>query len=222
VTLKKNYAHGVFLRANYTRGKSIDTNSGLNYAGAGGYQGAQNSLDLGAERGLSDFDIRNVFSLSLIWRPMLTNNFFLRDWQLASSTTAYSGQPFTPYVSGSTADLGEATRPNRLSNGSLSNPTPTDWFNVAAFVAVPDSAYAYGNSGRNILEGPGTLSINLSLSREFKLRERNRLQLRWEVFNATNHTNFNLPNDAIDKANAGTITGNKPARIMQIGMRYAF
>jgi outer membrane receptor protein involved in Fe transport len=210
VTLKKNYAHAVFLRANYTRGKSIDTNSGLNYAGAGGYQGAQNSLDLGAERGLSDFDVRNVFSLSLIWRPM------------ASSATAYSGQPFTPYVSGSTADLAQATRPNRLSNGSLSNPTPTDWFNVAAFVAVPDSAYAYGNSGRNILEGPGTLAINLSLSREFKLRERNRLQLRWEVFNATNHTNFNLPNDAIDKANAGTITGNKPARIMQIGMRYAF
>ena len=222
VTIRKRLEHGLMFRANYTYGKSIDTNSGLNYAGNGGYQGAQNSMDLVAERGLSDFDIRHVFSMNFAWRPDFSRNLFVRGWQLAGSGTAYSGQPFTPYISGSSADLGEATRPDRIANGSLPNPTVSDWFNLAAFVAVPDSAFRYGNSGRNILEGPGTVAINLSLSREFQIRERNRAQFRWEVFNATNHTNFNLPNDALDKANAGTITGNKPARIMQLALRYSF
>jgi outer membrane receptor protein involved in Fe transport len=222
VTLKKRFDHGLFFRANYTYAKSIDDQSGLNYAGAGGFQGAQNSLNLNSERGLSDFDIRNSFSMNFAWRPSFSRNFLARDWQLAGSGTAYSGQPFTPYVSAATIDLGQATRPNRLANGSLPNPTVSDWFNLNAFAIVPDSAYAFGNSGRNILEGPGTLAINLSLSREFVIRERNRFQFRWEVFNFTNHTNFNLPNDALDKANAGTITGNKPARIMQLALRYQF
>jgi len=60
------------------------------------------------------------------------------------------------------------------------------------------------------------------LSREFSIREHNRLQFRWETFNVSNHTNLQLPNDALDKANAGTIIKNKPARVMQLGLRYQF
>jgi hypothetical protein len=222
VTLRKRFEHGLFFRANYTFGKSIDTNSGLNYAGAGGYQGAQNSNDLLAERGRSDFDIRHVFSMNFAWQLPFNRNLLVKGWQLAGSGTAYSGQPFTVVVSAGSADLAQATRPDRLANGSLPNPSPTLWFNPAAFALVPDSAFRFGDSGRNILDGPGTLSINLSLSREFHIRERVRAQLRWETFNVTNHTDFQLPNDTLDKANAGTITGNKPARVIQLGLRLQF
>src|ERR1035438_8595562 len=51
VTVRKSVNRFMFFRANYTYGKSIDDNSGLNYAGNGGYQGAQNSMDTLAERG---------------------------------------------------------------------------------------------------------------------------------------------------------------------------
>lgn len=222
VTLRKRFEHGLFFRANYTYAKSIDENSGLNYAGDGGYQGAQNSLDPKAERGRSDFDIRNVFSMNFAWKLPFRQHLLIRGWQLAGSGTAYSGQPFTPQLSGPSADLAQATRPDRLANGSLPNPSVSRWFDLSAFAIVPDSAFRYGNSGRNILDGPGTVAINLSLAREFAIRERNRLQFRWETFNVTNHTNLNLPNDTLDKANAGTITAAKPARIMQLGMRYQF
>jgi hypothetical protein len=87
---------------------------------------------------------------------------------------------------------------------------------------VPDTAFRFGNSGRNILTGPGSVAMNFALSRNFQLRERTRLQVRWETFNVTNHVNFQLPADALDKANAGTITAANPARVMQLGARIDF
>ncbi|HKE21195.1 MAG TPA: carboxypeptidase-like regulatory domain-containing protein [Bryobacteraceae bacterium] len=222
VTVRKRFTHGLFFRANYTFGKSIDENSGLNYAGDGGFQGAQNSLAPFLERGRSDFDMRHVFSMNFAWQVPVRGSRLIRGWQLAGSGTAYSGQPFTPQLSGPSIDLAQATRPDRLLSGTLPNPSPAMWFNLNAFAIVPDTAYRYGTSGRNILDGPATVAINLSLSKSFQIRERAKAQFRWETFNVTNHTDLNLPNDTLDKANAGTITGNKPPRVMQLGLRLAF
>ncbi len=115
-----------------------------------------------------------------------------------------------------------ATRPDRIAAGTLPNPSPNQWFDLAAFPIVPDNAFRFGNSGRDILDGPGTVNINLALAREFRIRERSRAQFRWETFNVTNHSNLSLPNIVLDKANAGTITTNKPARVIQLGLRYEF
>jgi hypothetical protein len=222
VTVRKRITNGLFFRANYTYGKSIDNNSGLNYAGAGGYQGAQNSLDLNAERGLSDFDSRHVFSMNFAYMLPFRGFALIRGWQLAGSGQARSGQPFTPQYSGPSSDLAQATRPDRLLNGSLSDPSPTMWFNLNAFQSVPDSAYRYGNSGRNILEGPGSATINFSLSKTFRVGERIKTQFRWEAFNVLNRANFQLPADTLDKANAGTITSAGSGRQMQLGLRCSF
>jgi hypothetical protein len=221
ITVRKRFEHGLFFRANFTHGKSIDENSGLNYAGSGGYQGAQNSLDVNAERGLSDFDMRNVFSMNFAYLLPL-RGVLVRGWQLAGSGMIHSGQPFTPQYSSPSIDLAEATRPDRLLNGSVPNPSATMWFNLSAFQSVPDSAYRFGNSGRNILAGPGSVAINLSLSKQFRIGERARAQFRWETFNTTNHTNFQLPADTLDKSNAGSITSAGAARVMQIGLRCQF
>jgi hypothetical protein len=224
VTVKKRLANGLFFRVNYTYAKSIDDNSGLNYAGdGGGFNGAQNSLDIAAERGRSAFDIRQVFSMTFSWRilPSL-HNIALRGWQLAGTGTAYSGAPFTPYTSSASIDLGEAARPNRLANGSLQNPSVNDWFNLNSFAIVPNSAFAFGNSGRNILSGPGKVAMNLAFSRNFQIRERMRLQLRFEGFNVSNHANFQLPADDLSKANAGTISKADAGRVLQLGARIDF
>jgi hypothetical protein len=222
LTVRKRLQHGLIFRANYTYGKSIDVNSGLNYAGDGGYQGAQNSYDLNSERGRSDFDIRHVFSMNFAWRLPFNQHLVTRGWQLSGSGTIYSGQPFTPQLTGPSNDLAQATRPDRIATGTIPNPSANLWFNVGAFPIVPDSAFRFGNSGRNILDGPGTVAVNLCLAREFRIGERSRAQFRWETFNVTNHTDLSLPNVALDKANAGTIIKNKPARVMQLGLRYQF
>jgi hypothetical protein len=160
--------------------------------------------------------------MNFAWQLPFRQNVVVRGWQLAGSGTVYSGQPFTPQLSGPSNDLAQATRPDRLSNGALDNPTANLWYDVGAFAIVPDSAYRYGNSGRNILDGPSATNINLALSKWFQLAERARGQFRWETFNTTNHANLNLPAVSIDKSNAGTITKAKPARVMQLGLRVEF
>jgi hypothetical protein len=96
-------------------------------------------------------------------------------------------------------------RPNRLGEGSVSDPDRSLWFDPTAF-AVPGQ-YQFGNSGRNILRGPSFGAADWALAKSFPFTERSRLQLRWEVFNAFNGTNLGNPVTGIDSSLAGRITG---------------
>jgi hypothetical protein len=240
ITVRKKFDHGLFFRANYTYGKSIDVASGFNFSGNGGYKGAQNSQDPNAERGRSDFDRRHVFSANFVYKLPINKTVVLRGWQLAGSSTIYSGAPFTPQLGVPSQDGGGATRPNRLSPGDVnpangnvcSDPsqfqaTTAAYFDVNCFYTptwngLPNILGIFGNSGRNILDGPSNFVVNLALSRTFRIGENGKLQFRWEAFNVTNHTNLNLPNDNVDEPGAATITKAKANRIMQVGIKYNF
>ena len=223
VTVRKRFEHGLFFRANYTFGKSIDTASGLNYAGNGGYQGAQDSLNLKVRARPLRFRhpsrLQHEFRLADAVPPELARpRLAVRGHRDRLQRTALNAAALRPvqrsrpgHASGSTGQR-RARQPQPRIFGSTS----------AAFAIVPDSAFRYGNSGRNILDGPGSANINLSLSKWFRLAERAKAQFRWETFNTTNHTNFNLPAVNMDKSNAGTITKAKGCARDAIGMRYEF
>lgn len=220
ITVRRRFENGLFFRANYTYAKSLDSQSGANYAGAGGYSMFQNVLNPSAEYGLSDFDIRHNFTATAVYR--VNSRFYaLRDWQASGNLLAYSGQPFTPKVSG-TQDLGQATRPNRICNGTLSNRTISAWFNPACFT-VPASG-TFGDAGRNILEGPDSVALNLAVGRVFSVGEFGNFEFRLEGFNALNHPSFGYPTATIGSTTTAgiisTTTGNQ--RLVQISGRYSF
>jgi hypothetical protein len=88
-------------------------------------------------------------------------------------------------------------------------------------------AFVYGNSGRNILDGPGLAYINASLMKNFRFQERKRVQLRFESFNALNRPNFNMPNNQFNGSGAGLITGvantgRGGARVFQASLKFEF
>ncbi len=222
VSLRGRFTRGLFFRVNYAFAKSIDTASGLNYAGDGGYAGAQDARNLNSERGRSDFDIRHVMSANFTCELPLGRGRFARGWQLAGTGRLYSGQPFTPQTSTGNTNLGEPKRPDRIAAGSLANRASDRWYDTRAFPLVPLTAFRFGNSGRNILDGPEFAALNLSFSKRFPIGERGDLQFRWEAFNVSNHTNFKLPVVNIDAANAATITAANSARVMQLGLRVQF
>ena len=145
------------------------------------------------------------YSYAIPWRGA-TMRWMLRGWQLAGSGQAHTGPPFTPNLTNINLALGGAFHPDRILNGTVPNPSVQNWFNLAAFPVVPAGQYRMGTSGRNILDGPGMMALNFSLLRNMQIRERQQLQFRWEVFNATNHPNFGLPVPSVNTVTVGTIT----------------
>jgi hypothetical protein len=213
VSGERRFSHGLAFLASYTWGHAIDVSSS---SGSGGAN--QNPLCLECDRSPSDFDIRQ--SLVLSWSYELPfgkgktfgNNWdgplqaFFGGWKLNSIDTFQSGSPFSVDSGTNTEGSGAGTqRANVIGNYHVTNPGPTEWFNPAAFTAPP--AYTYGNSGRNIIVGPGTSQVDLSLFKNIPLkwREGMRLEYRTEVFNLFNKPQFNNPNESGATAGAATI-----------------
>ena len=94
------------------------------------------------------------------------------------------------------------------------------WFNTAAFAAPV--GFSYGNAGRNIIQGPGFASVNLSLLKNIPFGERRRVQFRTEFFNIINKANFDLPNTQFGSAIFGTIGFAGPGRQVQFALRLEF
>lgn len=216
-TIRRRLSRQFFVRATYVFSKSIDLSSNT-----AGVLAAQNPWNLGAERGRSDFDVGHSFLASFIWVPAFSRNYLLKDWQISGSTTAYTGLPFNPQVANYDVTTGGASRPDRIANGSLENPTPDQWFNRSAFPVVPVGGFRYGDSGRNVIDGPGTFNLNIGVSRRFRIKETTALQFRSEAFNIVNHANFGLPNPQVDTVSGGTITTAKNPRQIQMALRLEF
>jgi hypothetical protein len=221
LTVRRRYRRGFYFGATYVYSKSIDDASQVSGSSQGDYPGAQSSRNLAAERGRSDWDTGHSVAGFAGWALPFRGR-LLRNWVLSTDARAYTGQPFTPRVASANLTLGEAGRPDRIGSGSLASPGAARWFDVSAFPAVPASAYRFGMSGRNILDGPGALYWNAALARNLKLSDRLTAQVRCEALNFLNHANFGLPVNYVDAKNAGQILSADGARIVQFGVRLRF
>ena len=132
-----------------------------------------------------------------------------------------SGLPFTVTNGNVDANLDGSTndRAQLVGDPHLDNPTAAMWFNTAAFAQnkVVTGVATDGNSARNLLYGPGYHSVDLALSRDFRLDERVKLSFRAEGTNVFNLVNLGQPGTAVPAAGAtsatfGVITAARCAR----------
>ncbi len=222
--VEKRFGGGLYLLSNFTWSHSIDY----------GTFGVQNIFDFASNKGNSDFT-RPLSSVSAInWelpfgrgRAFANNmsgfaNAIAGGWTISGIVNLEAGNYFTPTLANN-ASLNSTIglRPNRIGSGKVSNPNRHLWFDPSAFT-VP-ALYTYGNSGRNILQGPGFASTDFSFAKAFAITEKANLQFRWDIFNAFNRTNLGGPNSSVDQSTAGQITGIVDfMRRMQIGARISF
>ena len=203
ITAERRFSKGLAFLAAYSWGHSVDVISTT----AGG--GVQNPLCLNCDRGPSDFDIRHSLVYSSSYelpfgkgKPFGKNapgaaGWLISGWKVNGIWTWQAGSPFAIVTSTNTLGAGAGTqRANVVGDWHVANPGPDLWFNPAAF-ATPAN-FQYGNSGRNIVVGPGTQQIDASLFKiiPLKLREGMRVEFRTEVFNALNKPQFNNPNES--------------------------
>jgi hypothetical protein len=74
----------------------------------------------------------------------------------------------------------------------------------------------------NSLLGPHYVDSDVNLTKLFRIREQQNLQLRFEFFNVFNHTNFEAPVNTLNSSSFGQIQASNPARILQIAAKYTF
>jgi len=103
---------------------------------------------------------------------------------------------------------------------SLPNPTVLEWFNTAAFVAPPSGQF--GDARRNSIEGPGSVSFNMALSKTFPMRESRALELRAQASNVFNRPQFTSINTNVGTLTYGQVTNVGSMRTMQLSARYRF
>jgi trimeric autotransporter adhesin len=192
---------------------------------------AQNWLNLTAERGLSIFDQRHRLTVQIQyttgmglgggtllsgWRGTL-----LKEWTFASQITVGSGLPLTPtYLAAvpGTAVTG-TIRPEYTGAPLYAAPSGLS-LNPAAYTApVPGQ---WGNAGRNSITGPAQFTLDTSMGRTFRLKDRFSLDLRVDSVNALNHVTFTGWNTTINNAQFGLPVAPNAMRTLETSLRLRF
>jgi len=242
---RRRLSNGVSMDANYTWSHCIgDLALGDSTAGVGSGIGDPNNrrADRGncqsvGSGGTYSSDRRQIFNLSVVAQaPQFSNRLakaVVSGWQLAGIYRATTGGSFTVTTSTDVAlNSNTGQRPAQiLQNPLCANPSAACWINPAAF-ATP-AAGTISGVGKNNIPGPGFWQLDLSLSRIFKIRERQNLEVRGDAFNLTNSFRAGVAPPALaagtsglstsfPSSSFGTITSALDPRIIQISMKFVF
>jgi hypothetical protein len=236
VRANKRLQNGVSLQMTYTYSHSIDNASSI---GAGSAVVAQNWQNILAEESNSSFDIRNQAKGSFLYElPFGPDKHYLSsgnwashafgDWSLSGSYTLATGEPLTPSISASVADVARGTagsvRPDRIPGVSIraGGGTLDHWFNTSAFSTTFAPGQYYGSASRYSIPGPGTTSLNLSLSKTFQFKDTRSLEVRATADNAFNIVQYSGANTQFDSTAVGQVTSARTMRQMTFLARYRF
>jgi hypothetical protein len=117
-----------------------------------------------------------------------------------------------------------ASRPNLIGDPNAGPHTVSQWISRTSFLRLNSVTQAgqFGNAGRNIAAGPAAATVDVSLTKNFRVTERTTLQFRAESFNIANHPNFSIPVADLASPNFGLILSASPARLTQFALKLLF
>jgi hypothetical protein len=221
----KRYSHGLTLQIEYSWNRSLDNTPIVG--------GPQNPFDTRSDRGNSDQVRRHIFTTAYTYElPFGPGKQWLQargvagkiigGWQVAGITYLRTGQPFSVFFSptqpGWYANRANVSQVGNLSRGERSI---SRWFDASGY-SFP-APFAFGNSSRNLLFGPGDIVFDVSVLKDTMITEDLRVQFRAEFFNMPNHANFNNPGSNISVAGSlGRITSAQDPRQIQFGLKMIF
>lgn len=229
-TIRRRFANGFQFGAVYTWASSIAYS---NAANIGFPNPPQNSDNIRGDKGPSPFDIRHRFYTDFLYELPLVQltgrngrggKLLFGGWQFSGIFSAESKQPLN--ITQSTSY--QSTRPDYIGgNPYLANPDATlQYLNPTAFARIPtgmaNAPLRYGNVGRNALRAPGFWNLDLALAKNLQFTERYKLQIRGDMFNSLNHTNFSGISTGIEAGNFGRFTSTRGARVVQFNARLTF
>jgi hypothetical protein len=253
LSLRRPMSSGLQFDFNYTFSKSIDVGSNAervnifetNFGGFGDQ--VINSWSPNQLRGVSDFDTRHQINANWVWEIPVGHghrfgggmgkvaNAVFGGWGLSGLFHWTSGLPFS-IVPGAGWPTNWELQGLAILNGNPgsvgvhrdANNDPNMFPDVNTAIGAFRNPFPGESGQRNELRGPGFFGIDTGLGKSWNVTERQKLELRWDVFNATNAVRFDAAASAINEAltDVGSFgkyqsTLTKP-RVMQLSMRYTF
>jgi hypothetical protein len=247
LTVDKRFSHDFNIRGAYTLAHTIDDQSGFRYNSSVYTDPFNHAFD----RASANFDVRHRLVISGIWklpldRAFRNGNSLLRKvaagWEMSGIAAFQTGTPFTIFSNSNSSqeniflDRANQIGPTRYFPArSLHSFDPSTanclggavtnanfYFDPTAYDCNNVPIFSFGNSGRNILRGPGRNNFDLSVGRTFKIAEAKTIEFRSEFFNAFNHAQFFNPDHNGFDTNFGQITQARDPRILQFALKFYF
>jgi hypothetical protein len=250
VSLDKRLSRGFSAGLHYTWSSFIDTASELFNPSGGEVAVAQNSFDPKNDKGRSTYDRPHRLSGNFVFElPWLQDQkglvgHIIGGWQVNGFFTFQSGAPFTPLngsdptgaLNGIDGLVGNAIRANVL--GPLPTTNAEELFNLirgqgqqffsalqcnGPLTAAATTCQRFGNAGRNILRADGIGNLDFGIIKNTRIGETTRLQVRADMFNATNTRNFGIPTATVISGSfLNQWTTNGGNRRIIVGARLVF
>ena len=228
IKAERRFSAGFQALVSYTLSRTTDNGTDGWYVG-----NPQNPYNLSAEWGPSNSDRTHILVMSGVyelpfgrgkkWLHSGVASYVLGNWQMNGIGTLRSGTPVVLSVPGDVANVGNDVknyeRPNRVGDPHLSNPSAKQWFNPGAF-AVP--VLAFGDAKRGLIRNPGYTNFDLSLFKNFPIRERLNLQLRFEAFNGFNIQSLGNANGTLGTGFGQITSSSSTPRELQFGAKLYF
>ncbi len=232
----RRFSRGLEFKTNFTWSKSMDYSSSDN-----------GLLPLYASRRVLSYDLSSFdrpFIVNVAWLYEIPTAHFMTHpavnavlgrWHLSGILTFASGAPQSMGFSNSAGlDLiggGDGQRINVSANPNLPRGTRNGdrWFDTSVF-SMPAVGYI-GSASRYVYRGPGQNQWDLSAFKDFKIHERANIELRGELYNAFNHTQwagisaspvFNTATGAQTSTTFGQANSDRGPRVIQLALRFAF
>jgi hypothetical protein len=235
LSIQHRLSHGVTLLSNYTWSHCLSDLPNSELGTAGPLYTIPNNRRADHGNCITS-DQRQAWNNSLVARMPKFSGKLVQgvagDWQLSTILTVKSGHPLTVTTGVDTNLTGQPSqRPNLvLADAYTANPGVSGWLNPAAFDTKSIAGGTYGNLGPDNLFGPGLLQIDMSVTRDFHIREKQTLQFRAEFFNVINTLNPSNPVLTLNSGNFGQITSDVNGsqgttgdpRIIQLALKYLF
>jgi carboxypeptidase family protein len=234
--ITKRLSQGLSMTGAYTWAKSLDDAEGDEGFGAGANDSnlAQDDNNLPFEYSRAYDDARHRVVVNAVYdlpfghgRQFLNSggilSYVVGGWEASGITSVQTGYPFVVLGPDFSNTGSDSPRPNRICTG-IGEKAVTNWFNSSCFVAAGSTANpSFGDSRRNILDGPGLVNTDMTVMRHFNMWDKADVVFRGEFFNAFNHPYFGAPTNNINNpTTVGRITSASDGRQIQLALKILF
>lgn len=231
--------HGLTFLAAYTYSHSLDYGSSFENGSFGGANRGQNPFDPRANYGSSQFDARHRFVASYQYElPSIrklrnmggVGRRVTEGWRIAGITTLQKGFPVDirdTFLGSLTCDNFQFYScwdvPNQVAPIQILDPrtaAKNAYFTTSSFARATTGTE--GGAARNEFAGPGINNFDVQVSKDTAVTESTRIELRVEMFNVWNHTQFNNPTGNFNSGLFGRVTQARDPRILQVAGKFYF